>query len=331
MTEIEWADGLVHAPSGDEMRQLPEAHCWSSGVFIARNGLCWRRFYNSITRLWAWADAPLDATIEENGRWGYNVGWWRPIELCIALAWLHRAEGSTLGVRVKVTVELVESVAPQSAPASPTSAERGPHADDLEFAEVELDDGEPIAGETWRKLKWRVGLVPCDARYKISNHGRLWSPFTQKMTRGFWAYDTRWAATRDGLLVNLYAAAGLVPMSIPPSIRMALDSLLSAELVAPETLAGELDVAETTAWNYVCRAAAFAPPHDLLVRARALTHPAMWDALLLLGGDGRLGGSLTELFEVLQEMLPPRSMALRSKHAMSELRLARMALVNAVK
>jgi len=119
--ELDWDDGIVIAPSGDEMRQLPELHCWSSGVFVARNGLVWRRFYNSQTREWAWADVPLVATIDETGKMGYNIGWWRSMEVCIASAWLHRMEGSTMGVRERVTVELVETAV---RPASPEPSQR---------------------------------------------------------------------------------------------------------------------------------------------------------------------------------------------------------------
>ena len=319
--EIDWPDGIVIAPSGDEMRQLPELHCWSSGVFVARNGLVWRRFYNSQTREWAWADVPLVATIDEAGTMGYNVGWWRSMEVCIASAWLHRMEGSTSGVRERVTVELVET----ARPASPERSQ-GPHLDALEWVEGEEPDEEAdtIEGETWRKLKWRVGLVPCDRRYMISSLGRLKSPFTKKVTRGFWACDSRWAATRDGLLVNLLAAAGLTEVRIAPSIRTALDALLNG--VTPEALAAELGVAESTGWNYTTQAAIFAPRSELLTRVEALIHPAMWRALLALQGDARLGASLTELFLTLQQLLPPRSRALRTEHAMAELRLARLAL-----
>jgi hypothetical protein len=98
--------------------------------------------------------------------------------------------------------------------------------------------------------------------------------------------------------------------------------------VTPEALAAELGVAESTGWNYTTQAAIFAPRSELLTRVEALIHPAMWRALLALQGDprGRLGGSLTVLFGTLQQLLPPRSRALRSEHAMAELRLARLAL-----
>jgi hypothetical protein len=105
--EIDLADGLLRGPDG-EMRQIPELHVWSSCVYITRNGIARRRFYNSVARGWTWADEPLVITLDEAGRMGYYIGWWRSIELCIALAWLSRAENSTLGVRERVTVELVD-------------------------------------------------------------------------------------------------------------------------------------------------------------------------------------------------------------------------------
>jgi hypothetical protein len=112
------------------------------------------------------------------------------------------------------------------------------HADGLKWGENEtVDDGaaSAIKGERWHALKWRAGLIPTDSRYEISTHGRLRSPYTKRATRGFWANGTRWAATRNGPLVNLWVAAGLAEQRLAPSLQQALDAFMTGH--SPQELA----------------------------------------------------------------------------------------------
>eukprot|EP00966_Prymnesium_polylepis_P220463 5099588-Prymnesium_polylepis.1 len=92
-----------------------------------------------------------------------------------------------------------------------------------------------MRGEKWKPLRWRCGVVPCDAHYQISNHSRLKSPFTGAVTAGFAWGGTRWAAVRGGLLVDFLAASGNQGVHMAPSIRGAYDMLVSGH--TPEELA----------------------------------------------------------------------------------------------
>eukprot|EP00966_Prymnesium_polylepis_P002582 59445-Prymnesium_polylepis.1 len=108
------------------------------------------------------------------------------------MAWLHRAPEGSNEVREKVSVHLADG--------SDASSVAGPRVESLEWVDGEEPDGRPIKGEKWKPLRWRCGIVPCDARYQISHHGRLKSPFTNAVTSGAAWGGTRWAAVRGGLL-----------------------------------------------------------------------------------------------------------------------------------
>ena len=45
-----------------------------------------RRYYNSRTGVWTWAEQPLEMVINDEGRPGYYFHWWLPIDRCICLA-----------------------------------------------------------------------------------------------------------------------------------------------------------------------------------------------------------------------------------------------------
>ena len=94
---IRWRDGLERTPSGDLARELVMPRACSSAVWVTRDGTAYRRYYNSQTCAWTWGEA-LEVALdrETQDRVGYNLPTgWRSLELCIATAWLHRAEGST--------------------------------------------------------------------------------------------------------------------------------------------------------------------------------------------------------------------------------------------
>eukprot|EP00966_Prymnesium_polylepis_P051061 1181779-Prymnesium_polylepis.1 len=111
--EVQWTDGIIESPDGIA-RQLPERHVFSSAVFVTRDGIARRRFFNSVDQSWRWAEDPIMATLDSEGRVGYTIGWFRSIDRCTALAWLQRGEGSSAGVRERVAAELVDG--PQRAP-----------------------------------------------------------------------------------------------------------------------------------------------------------------------------------------------------------------------
>ena len=80
-------------------------------------------------------------------------------------------------------------------------------------------------------------------------------------------------------------------------------------------------------WSYVCRAAQTIPAAELQPLVRRLVPAELVAALHRLRGDARLGGSLNALWDVVLRILPARSALRRDEHALSKLRLARMAIV----
>ena len=68
-----------------------------------------------------------------------------------------------------------------------------------------------MTGESFKSLKWKVGLIACDGRgYKISNRGRLLAP-DGSITSGFYFNDRMWAAVKGVGLVDVTTAARLRP------------------------------------------------------------------------------------------------------------------------
>jgi hypothetical protein len=323
MTEIRWTDGLIESPDGIA-RQLPERHVFSSAVYVTRDGVARRRFFNPVDQSWRWAQEPILATLDSEGRVGYTIGWFRSIDHCTALAWLQRGEGSSAGVRERVAVELVDG--PQRAPQRAVDTAL---VDSLEWPEPEdTEEDGALRGEKWRTLKWRAGLIPCGNGYQISTFGRLKSPYTQKVTKGFWAAGTRFAALRDGVLVDLLAAAGLQPEHhMTPRIRLGLDALMSG--YTPRQLADAIGVQQSTSWNYFTQGAEKADAETLRQRVRRLIPPELWRALqsLAKNGDVRLGSSLLELQEVLRTLLPSSSAFWKDEHGLAKLRLARISIL----
>ena len=310
---IRWCDGLETMPNGAACRQLPQKHVWSSTVWCSADGVLWRRYYNPVSKLWTWADEPFVITIDE-GKVGYMLDWWMSVDRVLALSWLMRAEGGSDRVQEKVAVQLVD--------VGSVPLEDGKRLDSIEWVDGEEGE-EHVNGETWKPLKWRCGLIPCDSRYKISSLGRLWSPHTRTATSGFWYDGDRWAAVRGGALVPLHAAAGLQDNDrLQPRIRLAVDALMAG--YAPSDLRDAGVGAESTCWSYFTQASQHVPVKELRPRAKKLVPPEVWAALERLKGDERLGGALNELIEAIRRSLPGR--VLKREHLMSELRLARTAM-----
>jgi hypothetical protein len=318
---IRWCDGVDTLPNGSPCRQLPQKHVWSSTVWCSADGLLWRRFFNPVTRTWKWEDEPYTMTIDGDGTVGYLLEWWMSADRCVALAWLHRAEGGSDRIQEKVTVQLVDGDAP-------TASESGMRVDSIEWVDGDDDpeDGGSIPGEKWKPLKWSCGLIPCDGRYKISSHGRLWSPHTRTITSGF-SYDgDRFAAVRGGSLVPLRAAAGMqAEEKLQPRVRLARDALMAG--YEPSHLEAASGLELSTCWSYFTKASMHVPGKDLRRRVPRIVAKEMWGALerLRARGDERLGGSLTDLMERIRRMVPSR--VSESEHVMSQLRLARTALL----
>ncbi len=317
---IRWCDGVETFPDGSPCRQLPQKHVWSSTVWCSADGMLWRRFYNSVSKVWTWADEPYALTLDGDGTVGYTLEWWMSADRCTALSWLHRAEGGSDRIQQKVTVQLVDGDAP-------TAGERAMRVDSTEWVDGDApEDGGSIPGEKWKPLKWSCGLIPCNGRYRISSHGRLWSPHTRTVTGGFWYDGDRWAAVRGASLVPLRAAAGLQAAEerLQPRVRLAIDALMAG--YGPSDLEAASGLELSTCWNYFTKASLRVPGEDLRRRAQRLVPKELWVALerLRARGDERLGGSLTELMEGIRRMVPSR--VLESEHVMSQLRLARTAL-----
>ena len=317
---IRWCDGVDTLPNGSPCRQLPEKHVWSSTVWCSADGLLWRRFYNAVSKQWTWSDESYMLTIEE-GKVGYLLDWWMSADRCVALAWLHRAENGSDRIQEKVTVQLVDVN-------GSAGEERVVRMDAVEWVDGDApEDGGTFPGETWKPLRWSCGLIPCDPRYKISTLGRLWSPHTRTSTFGVWFDGDRWAAVRGGCLVPLRAAAGLQPAEekLQPRVRLARDAMMTGYGVSALEAASGLEL--STCWNYFTRASMHVPGKELRRRAQRLVPKEMWGALerLKARDDRRLGGSLTDLMERIERMVPSR--VLEDEHVMSQLRIARTALL----
>ena len=319
---IRWCDGIETLPNGSPCRQLPQKHVWSSTVWCSADGLLWRRFYNSVSKVWTWADEPYALTLDGDGTVGYTLEWWMSADRCTALSWLHRAENGSDRIQEKVTVQLVDGDAP-------TASERAMRVDSIEWVDGDApeDGGRSIPGEKWKPLKWSCGLIPCDALYKISSHGRLWSPHTRTITSGFWYDGDRWAAVRGASLVPLRAAVGLQPAEerLQPRVRLAIDALMAG--YGPSDLEAASGLELSTCWSYFTKASMHVPGKDLRRRVPRIVPKEMWEALekLKARDDKRLGGSLADLMERIRRMVPSR--VLEDEHVMSQLRLARTALL----
>lgn len=119
----------------------------------------------------------------------------------------------------------------------------------IELAKEDESDNpqQPVAGESFKALKWRVGLIQCDGRgYKISNRGRLMAQ-DGSITRGFYYDDRFWAAVHGVGLVDLLTAAKLRPpiINLPPAVASAADALYN--FVSPEEYASDAGIQEATA------------------------------------------------------------------------------------
>ena len=321
---ITWRDGLERSPNGLLLREIPQRHIWASSLWISKQGDIYRRHWNAVSKSWRFDAEPPSMSLAQDGRVGYNVdGGWKSEERCIALAWLRRHPSSTSYISDDV-VELVDG--PQQAVESERT---GPDARSIAWATLEYDT-EPaaLAGERWRTLSWRCGVVPCDSRYKISSQGRLRNP-QGKTTRGFWFDGGRWAAVKGAGLVDLYAAAGLREdeIRLSPAIHATVQALMTRH--EPSDLVDSFEITEGTAWSYISKAAAHISGPDLRRIVPRLVSVDLWALLVSMrdSGEAVVGGSLTELRSEVLKRLSRNGTFQKSSFGWEELRLARLAVL----
>jgi hypothetical protein len=283
---IAWADGVEYH-EGVALREIVH-NVWSSSVWISRDGQAYRKYYNAVTKTWGpFQPVPIALDASQN-RFGIHLYAWMSLETAIATAWLHRAPDSTARVR---------------------SYADPPHVSTIEWGEPEEEEEEDEE-ERWRPLRWHCGLVPCDARYKIGDCGRLMNP-KGDITRGFAALGTRWAAVKGAGLVNLLAAARLTDheVRVPPRVYRAYIGISNG--TRPDQHATRMRIPLKAAWDYYALAA------PLIGKAgKKIVNSDLRRVLEAMRNDPRLGGRLLDLHPVVQRRLG-RPLALE------ELRFAR--------
>ena len=320
MSLVSWPDGLVHGPDGP-CRQVPQEFTWTSVVFITKDGTARRRHYNPVAKTWTFDADPVPLAWDaKRERLGFHVvGHWISSERAVLLAWAHRHPDATSAI--VGDADAIELVGASS------------HANaQLPFAwahgEVVCEPG-PLDGETWKPLKWTCGLCPVPKGYRISNHGRLKNVSSGRVTSGLWYKGDRWAAVRDGALVNLTVASGLRgnTVDLTPALWQAAEALGHGE--DPVDLADATAVQISTAWNRFNRVAPFFPADDLKARVARLVSPDLWALVTGMVGakEAAVGGSLTELMDVVLKRLPRTGAFRRSEYQFEQLRLARLAAI----
>ena len=309
--EIIWPHGLERGPDGP-CRELPQRFTWTSSCWCTKDGVVRRRYYNSRTGVWTWAEQPLEMIINDEGRPGYHLQWWLGIDRCICLAWCHRHEDSknmTYHTNGKpFTAKYLRWEKPD------THAEEG-----------------EIEGEVWKPLKgvfsWNCGIVKCDSRYMISSKGRLVGP-DGAVTRGFYYDGRRWAACRGAGLIDLTTCARLRENEIYLQARVlhAINAIGTG--TTPVDFAMEIRVQESTAWSYFTRASQFMETSELLRTVPQVVSRDLWSMLRSMSEDQRpeMGGKLAELYKVVRQGLSSRGEFRNSEFQMGQLRLARLTI-----
>jgi hypothetical protein len=301
----QWTDGILRAPDKRHVREIPQRTTWSSSLWISQYGDVWRRIYNCVSREWYWTEK-LALVEDGTGRQGLKLPHFVAVEYLICMAWRCRQPDTPTKVYLH-------------------NPERSITAQNLRWQE-EDDSDEPvrIPGETWRPVTLKIGLVPCDSRYQISNFARLKNPEGQT-TVGFWWDGRRWAAIAGcGLLDLTSSARGWRALDVPKSIEDAMDAL--GAHTDPADYADERGIQERSAWSAYAKAAPYMRPSDLRNVCREVVASDLWRVLSQLKTEKNaiLGSSLTELMEEINERLPGfEDFELRFE----QLRLARMAIV----
>ena len=136
------SDGLVKK-GRRELRQVPQKHTWSSGLFCSRNGHLVRRFYNVADGSWMFGE-PIELALQfKTGKIGLHLQGhgFTPLETIICMAWRRRGTDSN-GEVLRV------------------GKRRQKIAKHLRWNGGEEDDAEdqtPLEGETW----WSIDAESC--------------------------------------------------------------------------------------------------------------------------------------------------------------------------
>ena len=291
MSIIKWKIGLINGPDGPS-RQIVEQYPWRTGLFITRDGICRRRYFNCAVGKWEWDANPRECYMEqESGKMGFFIRdqSFISVERAIALAWRHRAPESSPHVVCDGDV-----------------ISRNVHWEEEESNSEE----EHIEGETWRSIRYNIGVVAVDPRYFISNYGRLRSPVGD-LTSGFWHSNfgtpggTRYAATNAGLL-NLHIVAKLIPGHVYlPRCKVNACIAMIDGAQTPAQYAARHGIATTTAWCYLNQVAIHAPPRKVKAAAQRLVAFDCWTVLkqMYLNEDPTFDSQLSSLHEELVESL----------------------------
>ena len=142
---------------------------------------------------------------------------------------------------------------------------KGVHANNVVWKQEDEDpEGEETERseiELWSDLEWTNGIVRAPRGYKISNRGRLFSPYSKRTTHGFYYKGHRYAGVRGGLLVDLTAASigqTWFPLNLPQHLEEAYNAL--SQGVSPLQHAADRGIKEGTTWGYYHKGNARALP-----------------------------------------------------------------------
>jgi hypothetical protein len=262
--------------------------------------------YNPVSERWSWEEKVPLIFDEEETRQGLHLPHFVCVTRLIAMAWRRKSADSVNTVHVQDG--------------------KPPEAKYIRWDEEEEDETqEDIAGETWRPLDGKIGIVPMDARYSISNFARLKSP-SGEITAGHYYDERNWAAVKNcGLLDLTSAARRWRVLVVPKSIQTALENLECG--VHPSHYAMDRGILEKSGWSSYSKAAVHLRPSALRRAASRIVDADLFDALMRMKdeGDARLGESLTDLMAVLNDQFVPGFSQRNLRWEM--LRLARMSLV----
>jgi hypothetical protein len=307
-TMLVWRDGIVRAPCKHEVREIPQRNVWSQSLWITRKGDVWKRVFNPVTNEWSWSEkVPLvldDKGARQGLRLPHSVSGFVPVNLLIAMAWRRRVPYSETKVH--------ETVGQQ------------PSAVSIRWDEEQNDFVGDIPGEVWRPLEGKIGLVPINPSYSISDRCRLKNG-QGDVTAGHWWDGRMWAAVKGSGLLDLTAAAKRrKEIVIPPSIERALSALRDG--VPPSEYAKECGMKVTSAWSAYTTAAPHLNPTDLRRSCRKIVPQELWNALTQMKKiqNPVLGESLTDLVSEVDNCIPNFS---KSRLRFEHLRLARMGIL----
>ena len=302
---LKWQDGIEMCPGG-KAREVPQRWLWANSLWVTREGECYRKHYNGITHRWKWDREMLELVEEEStGRVGLHIPHFVEINVIICMAWRRRVPHSPTFVHV--------------------IPGKDPVAKYLRWEEEEKEEDSRYAGEVWQSLKYKCGLVKCDTRYKISNHGRLKNP-EGDVTSGHSCWGYMWGAVKGCGLVNLTQAVSkeiIIPEHILDATHM-----MMGDKYSPYEHSLEKGVQEQTSWQYFNKAAQFIEPKsDLRHVVQTLVDRNLWGVLIRMKArrDPVMGGPLKPLMGEVVDEYPEFA---HDPFAYDQLRLARLSLLS---